>query len=67
MIRNRPDMDSLLSVNEAAVYLNLAPGTLRNWLSAGRLAFVKVGRLTRLKRVDLDAYIAANTVDAVAD
>lgn len=55
----------LLTVDEAAVYLGIAPGTLRNWLSARTIPYVKVGRLTRLSTRDLDAFIAAHTVDAV--
>lgn len=54
----------LLTVEDAAKYLGIAPGTLRNWLSARRIAYVKVGRLTRLSQRDLDAFIAAHTVDA---
>jgi excisionase family DNA binding protein len=54
----------LLTVEDAAEYLGIAAGTLRNWLSARRIAYVKVGRLTRLSTRDLDAFIAAHTVDA---
>src|SRR5712691_3361639 len=54
----------LLTVEDAAECLGIAPGTLRNWLSARRIAYVKVGRLTRLSQRDLDAFIAAHTVDA---
>ena len=54
----------LLTVEDAAEYLGIAPGTLRNWLSARRVSYVKVGRLTRLSQRDLDAFIAAHTVDA---
>ncbi len=43
-----------MTVEEGAAYLGLSPGTLRNWLSARRLPFVKVGRLTRLSRLALD-------------
>ncbi len=54
----------LMTVEDAAAYLGIAPGTLRNWLSARRIAYVKVGRLTRLSKRDLDAFISAHTVDA---
>jgi excisionase family DNA binding protein len=42
-------MSKLLSIPEAAEYLGLSPGTLRNWLSLRRLPYVKVGRLIRLQ------------------
>ena len=54
----------LLSVAEAARYLGVSPGTLRNWVSTRRVEFVKVGRLT-VQRGGLDRYIAAHTVHAV--
>jgi excisionase family DNA binding protein len=65
MIRRtaRPEMnDSLLSVKEAAAYLGLATGTLRNWLSARRVPFVKLGGATRISRAALDTLIADHTV-----
>jgi excisionase family DNA binding protein len=64
MPRPPHDSNALLSVPEAADYLRMQPGTLRNWLSAKRLPYVKVGRLTRLSRRALDAFIESNTVDA---
>ena len=55
----------LLSVPDAAAYLGVSAGTLRNWLSCRKLAYVKVGRLTRIAQKTLDAYIAAHTIQAV--
>jgi excisionase family DNA binding protein len=55
----------LLDVPSAAAYIGVSVGTLRNWLSMRKLAYVKVGRLTKLSRRELDRFIAANTVDAV--
>jgi excisionase family DNA binding protein len=54
---------NLLSVEDAAAYLGIRPGTLRNWLAA----VVKVGGCTRLQRSVLEAYIAANTIAAHQD
>ncbi len=56
---------ALLGIAEAPAYLGIRPGTLRNWLSMKRIAYVKVGRLTKVSRETLDAYIAAHTVPAV--
>ena len=57
----------LLSVGEAADYLGISQGTLRNWLSMRRLAYVKIGRLTKLSQDTLDRHIAEHTVEAVID
>jgi excisionase family DNA binding protein len=64
---NPKNSRGLLSVDEAAQYLRVSPGTLRNWLSMRRLEFVKIGRLTRLSQAALDRYIAEHTVRASAD
>ncbi len=60
-----PASRHLYSVDEAAAYLSIRPGTLRNWLSVRRLTYVKVGRLTRISVAVLDRFIADNTVEAV--
>lgn len=59
--------DELLTIPAAAEYLGIAKGTARNWVSAKRLEFVKVGRLTKIKRSVLDRYIEVHTVRATAD
>jgi excisionase family DNA binding protein len=62
-----PGRRGLLSVAEAATYLGVSAGTLRNWVSMRRIEFVKVGRLTRFSIAALDRYIAAHTVQAAAE
>ncbi len=52
----------LLSVPAAADYLGISEVTLRNWLSARQLDYVKVGRLTKISRVTLNRYIDAHTI-----
>jgi excisionase family DNA binding protein len=49
----------LLDDKAAAAYLSLSPGTLSVWRSTGRynLPFLKVGRLVRYRRADLDAWL----------
>ena len=54
----------LYDIDEAAAYLKLRPGTFRNWLSAKRLGYVKVGRLTRIPKLELDRFLAAHTIQA---
>jgi excisionase family DNA binding protein len=52
----------MVAVKEAAEYLGISSGTLRNWLSAKRLDYVKVGRLTRICRDVLARYVTTHTV-----
>jgi excisionase family DNA binding protein len=50
-------MDCLLSVKDAATRLACSEALLRKWMYTGRLPFVKVGRLSRLREQDLDAWV----------
>lgn len=58
----------LLTREEAAAYLGILAQTLAVWASAQRYAlpYVKVGRLVRYRRRDLDAFLEARTVGAGA-
>lgn len=60
-----PERTGLLSLREAAAYLGISPGTLRNWVSMKRIEYVKVGSLTNFRQTALDAYITAQTVPAI--
>ena len=54
----------MMSTEQAAEYLGLNAGTLRVWRSRGRypdLRFVKVGRMIRYRRDDLDKWIRKHT------
>lgn len=53
----------LLSRKEAAAYLGIAEMTLSIWKSTGRynLPVVKIGRLVKYKKSDLDAFIERRT------
>ncbi|MCX5653264.1 MAG: helix-turn-helix domain-containing protein [Planctomycetota bacterium] len=58
----------LLTRAEAAEYLGLAAQTLAVWASTQRYAlrYVKVGRNVRYRKADLDRFLEARTVGAVA-
>lgn len=55
----------LLTPGEAAAYLGVEQQTLAVWRTTGRysLPAVRVGRLVRYRRSDLDAFLAARTSD----
>ena len=46
---------------EAAAYLGVALGTLRNWTSQRSIPFVKRGRVVRYQRKALDHWLATGT------
>jgi excisionase family DNA binding protein len=47
----------LLNWQEAALFLSVKPSTIRAWTRKGRLASVKLGKLVRYRRSDLEAVI----------
>jgi excisionase family DNA binding protein len=59
--------EGLLTLEEAAAYLQVAPGTLKHWAAWRRIEHVKVGKYTRFTREMLDRYITQQTVAASAE
>jgi excisionase family DNA binding protein len=53
--------DEYLTVIEIAEHLKLNPQTIRNWIDAGSLPAVRVGRRVRIRRADLDHLLAQGT------
>lgn len=47
----------LLTIAQAAEHVSVAPRTLRRWIRSGRLDSVGAGKLTRIRRCDLEAVI----------
>lgn len=65
-----PTAPALLSEKDAAVYLGLAPTTLRQQRSDGArdrripvIPFVRMGRAIRYRVTDLDAFIEQHRVE----
>jgi len=61
-----PTAKGVLTLPQAASYLGIAEGTLRNWISERRITYVKVGTRTMFRQSALDAFLDAHTVPAVA-
>ena len=51
----------LLNAKQAGAYLNCTVSKIRKDLHEGRLEFVKIGRLVRIRKDHLDELIEANT------
>ena len=54
----------LLTVPEVAAALRLKPSTIRAWVLRRRIAFCKVGRCVRIRRCDIEAFLAESLVPA---
>jgi len=48
-------MDALMTVKDAAQFLQCSEAAVRKWIYQGKLPHRKVGRLTRLRRQDVEA------------
>jgi excisionase family DNA binding protein len=59
-------LPNLLTREQAAEYLGIAPQTLAVWASTGRysLPMIKVGRCARYRRRDLDKFLESRTIGA---
>ncbi len=55
----------LFTVEQAADYLNITEHFMRRLIRERRIPFLKVGRLVRLRRTDIEAYLAGCAVPAV--
>ena len=49
--------EKLLTPKEVASILAVSPKSVREWLLQGRLKGVRVGRLWRIRKRDLDAFL----------
>ncbi|MFH1338324.1 MAG: helix-turn-helix domain-containing protein [Candidatus Omnitrophota bacterium] len=53
--------DKLLTIEKAAEYLGIHPGTLYRWARAKRIPAVKMGRVWRFRRERLDEWLDKQT------
>jgi hypothetical protein len=58
----------LMTRKAAAAYLGLKESTLASWACVGRygLPYVRIGRLAKYGKCDLDAFIESRTIRAAA-
>lgn len=54
--------DKLLTVYEAAEYLDIHPMTLYRWVRKGKMPAAKLGKNWRFRKEKLDAWIDKNTI-----
>jgi excisionase family DNA binding protein len=54
------DTTVLMTVDEAAAYLRLAPWTLRHWVCKKKIPYVRLGRSVRFRRKDMERFVTQN-------
>ena len=58
-----PELDTLLSVEQAAQRLGTSVRFVRRLIAERRIAYVKVGRHVRLDPTDVEAFITASRIE----
>ena len=59
----KPDLDALLTVESVAHLFMVSPMTIRSWAQNGRLPAIKIGRLWRFRRADIEAWVVTPPVE----
>jgi excisionase family DNA binding protein len=54
------DAAVLMTVEETAAYLRLAPWTIRHWVCQKKIPYVRLGRSVRFRRKDLERFVNQN-------
>jgi excisionase family DNA binding protein len=62
--RGDPELDTLLTVEQAAERLGTSERFVRRLIAERRIAYTKLGRHVRIATRDLDAFILAGRVEA---
>jgi nitrogen PTS system EIIA component len=52
--------DTLMGIKEVAAYLKINQATAYHWTQTGRLPGIKIGRIWRFRREDIDAWLDGN-------
>jgi excisionase family DNA binding protein len=58
-------MGEQLTAREAANALGLSVHTVRTWMSARKLGYVRLGRAVRIRKAEVDRLIAEGSVPAL--
>jgi excisionase family DNA binding protein len=61
--RGDPELDTLLSIEQAAERLGTSVRFVRRLIAERRIAYTKIGRHVRIAGRDLDAFVAAGRVE----
>ena len=60
-----PQNTELLSSHQASIYIGVSPSTMEVWRCTKRyqIPFIKIGRLVRYRKSELDSFLDQQTVD----
>ena len=59
------DKPILFEIDQAAEYLNVSVRMIQRMVQEKRVAYIKIGKLIRIDKRDIDAYLAAQRIEAL--
>ena len=59
-----PNKGGILRVDEAAIHLNVSQKTVRRLITARALSVIRIGRLVRIERREIERFLASATSPA---
>jgi excisionase family DNA binding protein len=63
----KPLRERLLKLQDVAAHLQLSVRTIRRMIAGGRLPVVRLGRSIRVRRCDLEAFVASSGQEGSVD
>jgi excisionase family DNA binding protein len=61
-----PELDTLLTIDQAAERLGTSERFVRRLIAERRIAYIRVGRHVRIAEADLASFVAAGRIEASA-
>ena len=59
------DKPILFEIDQAAEYLNVSVRMIQRMVQEKRVAYIKIGKLIRIDKRDIDAYLTAQRIEAL--
>jgi excisionase family DNA binding protein len=53
-------MSELFSLKQAAAYADVSSATARRWIDENKLAVIRINRILRIRRCDLDDFLESH-------
>lgn len=60
---SKPELDALLTAENVADLFMVSPMTIRSWAKNGVIPAMKIGRLWRFRRSDIETWMATRPVE----
>lgn len=59
-------VSELFSLKQAAAYADVSGATARRWIDQNKLSVIRINRILRIRRCDLDDFLESNRTQPVS-